>query len=231
MTGFKVSSALSFTRDAQGYDAMRRRLIPCFEEFYGAALKLIAEWEKPSGMRVLDLGAGTGLFAAMLLAEYPDAQVHLVDASAGMLEQARQRFPDKEHVRFAVADMASVDLAGPWDLVISALAIHHLDDDAKKALFLRIRQSLAPGGLFVNAEQVLGPSPQAEQRYARIWLEQITALGVPDDEIAKAQERMSHDRCAPVDEQMQWMTEAGLVDVDCSFKAWRFAVMSGRNAF
>jgi tRNA (cmo5U34)-methyltransferase len=42
--------------------------------------------------------------------------------------------------------------------VVSALAIHHLDDDAKQDLNARVREVLRPGGVFVNAEQVRGPT-------------------------------------------------------------------------
>ena len=151
-----------------------------------------------------------------------------MDASTAMLEQARRRFAGHPAVSFAVADMAAADLGGPWDVIASALAIHHLDDAAKQALFRRIRLALLPDGIFVNAEQVLGPTSQAEARYARIWLEEIRRLGVPEDEIVRAAERMAHDRCAPVEDQLRWLREAGFSDVDCSFKTWRFAVLSGR---
>ena len=40
---------------------------------------------------------------------------------------------------------------------------------------------------------------------------------------------MLHDRCATVEDQLDWMREAGLRQVDCTFKAWRFAVLTGRN--
>ena len=223
------ASAPAFSRDAAGYDATRRGLVPCFDAFYGAALDLIAQWRGPAAqpLQILDLGAGTGLFAAQLLARYPDARLHLLDGAQGMLDEARARFAAYPSVSFVLADMASAELGGPWDLVISALAIHHLDDAAKQALFARIRAALRPGGLFVNAEQVLGPTREAETRYARVWLEQVRAGGVPETEIAKAQERMRHDRCATVEDQLRWLREAGFNDVDCSFKAWRFAVLSG----
>ena len=112
--------------------------------------------------------------------------------------------------------------------VVSALAIHHLTHAQKQDIFRRIRGALKPGGLFVNAEQVAGPSPEADARYVRIWHEQIRALGVSEEEIAKAAQRMSYDICAPVEDQLGWLRDAGLVDVDCSFKSWRFAVLSGR---
>jgi tRNA (cmo5U34)-methyltransferase len=226
----EASAAPVFTRDAVSYDATRRGLIPCFDSFYGAALDLIADWRGADStpLRVLDLGAGTGLFGYLVATRHRQARLHLVDASEGMLEEARQRFAGSEGVSYAVGDMATADFGGPWDLVISALAIHHLTDSDKQALFRRIRTALRPGGLFVNAEQVLGPTPEAEARYARLWLAQVRTHGVPEAEIAKAQERMLHDRCATVEDQLRWLREAGFAEVDCSFKEWRFAVLSGQ---
>jgi trans-aconitate methyltransferase len=208
---------------------MRRKLVPCFDAFYGAALDLIDDWGGPEAPVVLDLGAGTGLFAALLRARRPAARLHLVDGSEAMLAVARRRFADGG-VTSEVADMATATLGGPFDLVISALAIHHLDDAGKRGLFGRIHDALAPGGLFVNAEQVLGPTPEAEHRYDQLWKAQAQALGVPEAELAAAVERMRHDRCATVEAQLAWLRDAGFADVDCSFKAWRFAVLSGRRA-
>lgn len=131
-----------------------RGLIPCFDTFYGTALDRSMTGGTPRNC-VLDLGAGTGLFTAMLLARHPDAQIHLVDASEKMLEQARQRFDGNPAITHAVADMSDTELGGPWDLIISALAIHHLEDAAKKHLFGEIFRSALSEGLFVNAEQVL----------------------------------------------------------------------------
>lgn len=221
-------AAPAFSRYASGYDAMRRRFIPCFDDFYGAGLRLIGDWKTADGFRVLELGAGTGLFSSMVRERHPLAHIRMTDASEGMLAQARQRFAGDPGVEFAVCDMETADLGGPWDVIVSALAIHHLEHPAKKDLFARIRAALVPGGLFVNAEQVLGPDATAEERYVRFWHEDIRALGVPEEEVALAGERMAFDRCASVEDQLAWMREAGLTNVDCSFKSWRFAVLSGR---
>jgi tRNA (cmo5U34)-methyltransferase len=45
--------------------------------------------------------------------------------------------------------------------------------------------------------------------------------------VEKAHQRMSYDQCAPVESQLQWLAQAGFSEVDCSFKAWRFAVING----
>lgn len=229
MTKRQVPASELFGRDAGRYDALRRGLIPCFDDFYGTALKLIEEWQATENIAVLDVGAGTGLFSAMVRARISVGRLCLLDGSPAMLDEARARFPDDARAQYRVADMAEADLGGGWDLVISALAIHHLTDDRKRDLYKRIRQALKPGGLFINAEQVAGPNPTADARYARVWLDQIRARGVSEEEIRRAEERMAFDRCASVESQLRWLTDAGFTDVDCSFKAWRFAVMSGRG--
>jgi tRNA (cmo5U34)-methyltransferase len=220
--------ARSFGAAAAGYDAARRALVPCFDALYGNALEVIADWGPPEGACVLDLGAGTGLFAAMVLDRFPSARLRLVDLSPDMLARARRRFAgaDPSRVAFGVLDMAEGDLCGPWDLVVSALAIHHLDAGAKRALFARVRAALAPGGLFVNAEQVLGPGGAAEARYHRVWESQTRAAGATNDDILRARERMRHDRCDTVEDQLRWLREAGFAGADCTFKAWRFAVLA-----
>ncbi|MBQ1044598.1 SAM-dependent methyltransferase, partial [Micromonospora sp. C72] len=80
---------------------------------------------------------------------------------------------------------------------------------------------------FVNAEQVAGPTPALDRRYDEVWTARITELGSDAEEIAGARERMRHDRPATVADQCRWLAEAGLVDVDCFFKEWRFAVFGG----
>ena len=218
--------AATFSRHAGGYDAARRRLIPCFDDFYGSAIAVLDDLPDP--LTVLDLGAGTGLLSALLLERRPDAHVHLTDASDGMLEQARGRLGQRAGVSFGLADMASADLGGPWDAVISALAIHHLDHAGKRALFARVRGALKPGGWFVNAEQVIAPDPVSEARQMARCYDAIRAAGLSEAEVDAATERMRHDISASVEDQLAWLRAAGFREVDCPYRNGRFAVLCGR---
>jgi tRNA (cmo5U34)-methyltransferase len=219
----------AFDADAGGYDRERRMLIPCFDGFYGNAMEVIRDWSGPAQARVVDLGAGTGLFSAMIAEALPSATIQLLDLSPDMLAQATARFAGNANGRIEarVFDLASDNLEGPWDLVISALAIHHLGDEDKKALFRRIYSALAPGGLFVNAEQVLGSTPEIDERYVRRWHESIRAAGASDESVARAEARMTFDQSSSVADQLSWMRDAGFNQADCTFKAWRFAVLAG----
>jgi SAM-dependent methyltransferase len=216
----------AFNRDAMTYDAGRRALIPCFDGFYGNAIEVIRDWGGPASPRVLDLGAGTGLFSSLVMPALAKATFTLTDISEEMLAQARERFGDVDRVSYRRSDLTLDPLDGSWDLIISALAIHHLGDDEKRDLFRRIYVRLAPGGLFINAEQVLGPTPAQEAQYKAIWERQIRANGVDDSGVQRANERMAFDRCSTVHDQLEWLRQAGFDRVDCTFKSWRFAVLA-----
>ncbi|MFI7247173.1 class I SAM-dependent methyltransferase [Micromonospora chalcea] len=225
----------AFDAVAGSYDQARRRLVPCFDSFYGAAVEVAAPPLRAAlaagrTPEVLDLGAGTGLLSLLLTAAVPGVRLTLVDGAPGMLAVAAGHLEERGVAHRTVhADLADPLPAGRYDAVVSALAIHHLDDEGKRALYKRAADALAPGGVFVNAEQVAGPTPALDRRYDEVWTARITELGSDAEEIAGARARMRHDRPATVADQCRWLTEAGLMDVDCFFKEWRFAVFGGRR--
>ena len=221
-----VSTEHAFSSTAALYDLNRSRLIPGFEGLYRWAVDLVPD----GATQILDLGAGTGLLSAFVKARFPEASLHLVDLSAAMLDKARLRFAEDTRITFEVGDYSVGPLQGRYHAVVSALSIHHLEDEAKRGLFRAIRDVLLPGGVFVNAEQVLGPTAALEERYKRDWLDKVRALGATEQEIRDSLFRQREDRCASVEDQLVWIRAAGFEDVDCWFKDGRFATLAGMRA-
>ncbi|HLP25155.1 MAG TPA: class I SAM-dependent methyltransferase [Acidobacteriota bacterium] len=215
--------------DPATYDGARRRLVPCFDAFYGTVVELVARTAPARHPRVLDLGAGTGLLSAQLLARVAPASLTLLDGAAGMLEQARRRLATHS-ATLIEGDFTQPLPAGPFDGVVSALAIHHLDDTEKRALFARIHGALAPGGLFVNAEQIAGVDALEQGLFEQLHLDGARRLGSSEAEIAGAVERMKIDRCAPLDAQLRWLADAGFQRCGVYFQWFRFAVYAGWKA-
>ena len=81
-----------------------------------------------------------------------------MDKNAGMLDEARRRLSGLP-VDLVVADLTDPLPAGPFDLVVTALAVHHLDGPGKAELFARVAAALRPGGRFVLGDVVVPADP------------------------------------------------------------------------
>jgi tRNA (cmo5U34)-methyltransferase len=220
-----MSAAETFAAHAPEYTALRRRLVPGYDEFYGTAVDALRLAARPPE-RILDLGAGTGLMSGHVLDAFPDARVELFDAAEPMLAEARSTLGDRVSA-VHVADLAGALPVGPFDAVVSALAIHHLEHADKRRLFSRIHDVLAPGGTFVNAEQVAAPAAWLQNAYTERWLSACRGLGASESEIEASVHRQIHDRWADTGSQLSWLREAGFATVDCLYKRWGFAVYVG----
>ncbi len=218
-----------FDRASRSYDRARRQLVPSFDDFYRTALDLIP-FERNAGIRVLDLGAGTGLLSALIAEAYPKARFTLIDLSEEMLDQARQRFAtDAARFEFHALDLAEVRLRGQYEAVVSALAIHHLSNEVKQDLFQNVHDVLCDGGAFINADQVLGVTPVIDAQYKAAWLRQVREQGVGEEDLAGAVERMKEDQMSTLAWQMERLEAIGFESVNCWYKNYGFVVYAGRK--
>jgi trans-aconitate methyltransferase len=127
-----------------------RAAVPRYDELQDAAVAAIPF---PPG-RVLELGIGTGETTRRLLAAFPDAEVTGLDASPEMVFRAREL-----GIEVQLARMEDPLPDGPWDLVISVLSVHSIDDSQKRDLFRRLREEsrAAVIGDVVRADPQLTP--------------------------------------------------------------------------
>ena len=125
-----------FGNVAKKYDSQRKYLIPCFNDFYSACLPLVKSLTHAK--KVLDIGAGTGLFSQFIYDQNPDLHFTLVDLSAQMLNVANERFAGSDNFEFLELDFSKDALPGKYDIIISGLAIHHLEDSEKAKLYKNI---------------------------------------------------------------------------------------------
>lgn len=217
----------AFDLAAEDYDRTRRRLVPGFDDFYRAAIDLLG-FPRDSEIEVLDLGAGTGLLAAFVAYSFPCARITMVDISNEMLDRARERFElGGERFQFEVSDYGTGRINNKYDAVVSALSIHHLSDEQKCALFAQIHGALKDGGVFVNAEQVRGSTPELDRLNHQRWETRVRELGASERDVAAALERMKFDRAATLEEQLQWLVDTGFREVVCTYKNLIFAVYAG----
>jgi tRNA (cmo5U34)-methyltransferase len=156
--------------------------VPSYEELQE---RTAAATDATDVAEILELGIGTGETARRVLAVHPAAHLTAIDSNADMLERARSAFPDAD-LRLARLEDPLPD--GPFDLVFSALVVHHLDGAGKHNLFRRIAAVLRPGGRFVLADVVV---PEREEDVV-----------TPIDGVYDLPDR--------ADDQLAWLREAGL---------------------
>jgi ubiquinone/menaquinone biosynthesis C-methylase UbiE len=134
----------------------------------------VAPFPREAGIEVLDVGAGFGVVSEEVLQAFPAARITLQDYSAPMLDQARQRLTAHSgQLRYILCDLTDPSwprqVGGPFDLAVSAIALHNLGDPKKiYACYRVIRDLLKPGGYFLNCDRFVdGVEPHlAELREA-----------------------------------------------------------------
>jgi tRNA (cmo5U34)-methyltransferase len=179
-----------------------------------AGEKVLATLLPDSTRTVLDLGCGDGRLAAVVLDHCPSVEkVVAVDSSPAMLAHARRRFDGDGRVTVRAWNLEEpLTALGSFDVITAGFSIHHVDDQRKRALFGEVRRLLAPAGLFANLEVVASATPELHRQFLEL-------IGRKEDD--------PEDQLAGVEDQLRWMRQAGLEQVDC-FWRWRgFALLAG----
>ena len=140
-----------FHWDPDAYLEMVRAEVPDYDRIQD---ELARATDGIDARRVLELGTGSGVTSRRVLARHPHAHLTGVDSSEHMLGAA-----DLPGADLRLQDLRDPLPDGPFDVVFSALAIHHLDAAAKADLFTRVPAVLAPGGRFVMADVVVPEDP------------------------------------------------------------------------
>jgi tRNA (cmo5U34)-methyltransferase len=169
--------------DPDSYLALMREEVPDYERLQdetAAAVGTDAE-------RLLELGTGTGETARRGLARNPSAVLLGLDASPEMLERARMALP-AERVELRAWQLTDPLPNGPFDVIFSALTVHHLDGAGKADLFRRAAAVLATGG--------------------RLVIGDVVVPGDPTDAVTPIDG--DYDTPSSVPDQLAWLAAAGL---------------------
>ena len=178
-----VGGVSEFHFTPEGYLESMLEEIPDYVELQAEAARAT---EDVRATRILELGVGTGETARRVLEFHPGAQLTGIDSSTEMLARTRQVLP--------AADLRTGRLEGPlpegpFDLVVSCLAAHHLDSAGKAELFRRVGHVLRPGGRFVLADVVVPERPEDA------IIPCTPGFDLPD----------------PVPDQLEWLRAAGFL--------------------
>ena len=199
----KLTEALhwQYHFDAASYADEIRADLPAYDSFQDE----LAAASGSGARRILELGTGTGETARRLLARHPDAFLVGIDENEQMLAVASGALPGAR-VSLRAGRIEDELPAGPFDLVASALCVHHLSGAAKADLFCRVRDVLAPHGLFVMGDVVVPIDPS----------------------VATTPLTPGYDHPSPLADQLRWLAEAGL-EPRVAWERGDLAVVAGRR--
>ena len=215
------SLRLEFDREASTYDRTASASMPGYSELHRALLNGVPFLPTRS-FHLLELGVGTGTLSTQLLRRFPHARLTGVDLSRRMIAKAREKLrPLRDRVQLRAGDLGEFP-PGEYDAVVSALAIHHLPDRAKWALFRRIRRTIPVGGYFGDADDHLPEDSMFDNRYAQIIAGALGARrgrggGNILQEVWHEHERFDHP--CTVGAEMSQLERAGFAHVG---NPWRY---------
>jgi ubiquinone/menaquinone biosynthesis C-methylase UbiE len=175
MTALDVAG--SFDRHARSYD----RLVganPGYHEHLRMSAKRMGLRAPGTGLRLLDLGCGTGASTAALLDAVPQAEIVAVDASAEMLAEATAKSWPRR-VRFVHGDAAdltrSCGVTGPFDGILAAYLLRNLPD--RDAALHQFHGLLRPGAPLALHEYSVRDSVRSRLRWTAVCWSVIIPMG------------------------------------------------------
>lgn len=217
-----------FEEEAAEFDELILKLIPNYKEMINALISSIP-LKKTGPIKVMDLGCGTGTVTKSLKESFPNAQVTCLDLAQNMIEMAKIKLDKYKDMEYITGDFYHFNFSKKYDVIISSLALHHLETDRdKKEFYTKIYNALRPGGVFFNADVTLGSNSYLQHLYIDKWkkfmnksieMEEIENKWVPQADV--------EDHPAKLVDQLDWLCGIGFKDVDVIWKYYGGAVYGG----
>ncbi|MBF2065195.1 MAG: methyltransferase domain-containing protein [Calothrix sp. C42_A2020_038] len=220
------------------FDAGIRQLLPRYDEM----LEVITRCVPSTSKNILELGCGTGELTLKILKRCPDAEIVVLDYSPRMIKFASEKVAKAGYQgRWSAKEADFGEWAshpeqfgiGSFDACISSLAIHHLTDEMKANLFIRIYESLSVGGCFWNADPTLPEAPVLGEVYKLAREEWVAQQGTTLADVrakvgtSTTYGYSSQDQLATLEAHVQMLKTAGFTTVAVPWKYYGLAVFGG----
>ena len=223
---------------AQKYEQRADLVLPKRQEMLLLIVQLIP-FGRDEPLRVLDLGAGTGVPAQRVLQDFPGANVICVDKSAEMMEISCAKLAEHgDRVRFVQSDLEDPawnnGLPDKFDAIVSALAFNLLTDGTKQRLFAQCYEMLEPYGCLVFSDRLRAADEAVDRLYLDQWMDFIVrqtreVLGkeVTLETVTTRQRSLDEAagvKSATLEDILAWLKQAGFAQVECYWKYFQWAI-------
>ena len=200
--------------------------------------------EAGESFSIVDLACGVGALSEAILRRFPHSRSLALDGSAAMLQQAARTLSHYAgRTEFAPFDLRARDWLHrlPADLrcFVSSLAIHHLHGAEKQTLYRDLVDALPPGGGLLIVDLIEPVNARAWTAYGDAWDTIVQQQSLAYTGSATSYERfrdgwnhyrdpdLEFDHPSGLFEQLRWLADAGLSQVDCFWLRAGHAIYGG----
>jgi len=218
-----------FQEEARQFDEIIIKLIPYYDQMIDALVNALP-FDKQQPIRIIDLGCGTGTISLAIKKQFPNAIITCLDMAPNMLEMTNSKLTQYgDDIEYIEAAFADDNFAQKYDAVVSSLALHHLvTDNDKQNYYKLIYESLNPGGVFYNADVILGESEAQQIEYLEKWKE-FMLRSVSEEEIENKWlvKYYDEDHPAKLSDHLRWLEQTGFKDFQTIWQYYGGAVFGG----
>jgi len=215
-----------FEAEAEEFDKNILKLIPHYTEMINA-LVLSIPFKKDEKINVIDLGCGTGTVAQNIKDAFPNSNISCLDIAENMIKLTQNKL--RGNINCNVCNFYEYSFDKKYDVIISSLALHHLESDEDKIMFYqKIYNALNKNGVFYNADVVLGSNHHLQEIYMAKW-KTFMNKNVSLEEINNKWmvNYRAEDRPTSLMNHINWLKDIGFNDVDVVWKYYNYGVYGG----
>ena len=171
--------------------------------------------------KILDLGCGPGNLTDLIIEKYPDAEIHMVDISEEMVKKCELKYKGNPNIHPHCMDFRKLNFeAGSFDLILSSISIHHINDENKYIMFWNVNHLLTPSGVFSYSDQFSGVNDEIYRKNISAWKDETFQMGTTESEWKMWMEHQDrHDYHTTLENQLVFMKKTGFSKIDC---VWRY---------
>ncbi|MGE0658694.1 MAG: class I SAM-dependent methyltransferase [Reyranellaceae bacterium] len=201
--------------------------VPCHGDLFGLGVALVPR-RPDEEFAVLDIGSGSGAFAAQIARAFSKARLTLLEPDEKLLRKSLSRLgPDAARADAVVLDWTVEDPPGSHDVVSIVLSTHALDAEERGELYEAAFGALRRNGLLLLIERVKAGTPAVDQAYRSAWQQQVLAGGGDAALAAQHLADLKPDGLGTVADELAAVSSAGFVEVNCWYQNLSYALITG----
>ncbi len=218
-----------FETDAAIFDQRVIKIIPDYIEMLNTLVSSMP-FSPEAVIDVIDIGCGTGTLACAIKTKFKNSRITCFDQSQNMLDIARNKIKSEKDTNFIRDDIVSFEYDKKYDAIVSSLALHHLEGEAKSMFYNKTFDALKEGGIFINADIILSGNSYWQDQSLRKWSGYVLKSFSQDECGANFRRYLDEDRPAVLLEDIQLLKQCGFSQIDVMFRRYNFAVYGGLRA-